>query len=134
MTGFDFSGTLVRSDDKRWLSGLSIPESITRNSIIGKLKPLPEISLLSRYVDKLSPYQKKIILASSIRPKSWSGILRHAKVTPRCVKIGRCFYNRPSFRSGDFELLYHGGEDGACSLTSAGKIVQDYIKAGSKRG
>lgn len=134
MTGFDFSGTLVRSDGARWLSGLSIPESIARNSIFGKLKPLPEISLLSRYVAKLSPYQKKIILASSVRPKSWSGILRHAKVTPRCVKIGRCLYNRPSFRSGDFKLLYHVSEKGMCSLTSAGKVVQDYIKAGLKRG
>jgi hypothetical protein len=136
MVELDFSKIPVRADGTRWLSGLSIPESIAINSIYGRTPPelKREDYLLKGFVARLSDHQKKIILASSTKPKNWSSVLRHAKVKPQCVMIGRSLYSRPSFRSRDFTLLYNSDTDGRYRLTSAGKLVQDYIKAEIKRG
>jgi hypothetical protein len=134
----EFDPTLIplREDGTRFFSGLSIPESIAINSTYGMGKTLPpEDAFIKLFISKLSDYQKKILLASGSKPKRWESILRHAKVKPRFVIIARSAYTRPCFKGRDMSLLYEykSNQKGYC-LTTAGKIVQDYIKKGLNRG
>jgi len=134
MTGFDPTVTPLRKDGTRWLSGLSVAESIARNSMFGKFKTYKEVNMPNIFADRLSPQQKKILLASGSTPKSWRTILRHAKVKPRVPVTKGAIYDRPWFRGQDMVFLYTNDCAGKFRLTIAGMIIRDCIKRGLNHG
>lgn len=116
----------VRKDGTRLLSGLTINESLVINSVYGRLSSQDGYSRLYAFVGKMTDDQKKIILACGKKPKSWSAILRHAKVKPR-PRVGKAgIYDIPIFPL-DIETKLFSCDGGYIFLTQVGISLKRFL-------